>query len=169
MLALIDSGANGIGIGGKRFDLGTGMGEFGLVGFAALEAGEFFIFEAVGLRGGELDFVFDGFRLRRRLDGVELGAKASGLLAVFINLAFEAGTQRIFAGQGSGDLSRAVLCGGECSLGAGNLAGERAQFLAEAAALQFEVLQFHEIFNPLVHHVQEAYGIKRGWGKWGRD
>jgi hypothetical protein len=168
MLAFCDSGANGVGIGGKRFDPGAGIGELRLVGFAALEAGKFFVFEAVGLGGGKLDFVFNGFSLRGGLDGVELSAKAGSLFAVFVNFALQARAQRIFTRQRGGDFGRAILCGGERRLSAGNFARERAQLLVDTVPLHFEVLQFHESCNALVHHVQKAYGMERGWGKWGR-
>lgn len=167
MLVLSDAGANGVGVGGKRFDLGAGTGELGLMRFTALEAGEFLVFEAFGLGGGELDFVLDGFRLRRGLNRVELGAKTCSLFAMLIDFALEAGTQRILSCERGGDLCRVILCGGEGRFGAGDFAGERAQLLVEAATLQFEFLQFHEILNMLVHHVEKAYGMKRGGGNLG--
>ena len=60
---------------GRRLHLGSKLGERSFLSFRALKAGEFFVFEAVGFSGCELDFMLDGLGLFRRFNGVELGAK----------------------------------------------------------------------------------------------
>ncbi len=141
------------------FNLAAGLGEGGFLGFSAFETGEFLVFEAVGFAGLELDFVLDGRGLLGSLYGVELGAEAGGLLAVFCNLAFEAGAEGFLAAECGGGLGSLMLGGSECGSGLGELGGQSARLLSEAGPLQFDGLQFYEVFNQRLHPCQEGYGI----------
>lgn len=151
LLAARNTGADGFGVGSHRFHFSTGAGQRRLLLFAALQAGDFLGFKAVGLGRGKLDLVLDGFSLRGRLYGIDLGAEAGGLLAVLFNLAFQARAQRLLARKRGGDFSRAVLSGGQSGLSLRNFAGQDTHLFCDAGPLQFEVLQFHQIFNTLFH------------------
>ena len=74
-----------------------------------------------------MNLVLDGFGLRGRLYGVELGAEAGGLLAVACDLALEAGAERFLAAEGGGGFGSLALGCGESGLGLGELGGQGAQ------------------------------------------
>ena len=60
LLAQGDAGPNLVQGGGTVFNLGAGCGQCGLLGFSALQAGELFVFQAIGFGGFKGDFVLDG-------------------------------------------------------------------------------------------------------------
>ena len=124
LLAGGHAGADTFELGGQQFHLGAGLRERGFLGFSALQARIFFIFQAVGFGGFELDLVLDGCGLRGRGDGVELGAEAGGLLAVGVDLALQAGAQRVFAVERGRGLGGLALGGGERGLGLGDFRGQ---------------------------------------------
>jgi hypothetical protein len=100
---LVAEGGAGAGFfkgGGEGFDLGTSGGERGFLRLSALQAGELFIFEAIGFRGFEGDFVLDGVGLLGGFYRVELGAETSYLLAVGGDLAIETGAERLLVADG---------------------------------------------------------------------
>ncbi len=55
---------------GEALDLGAGRGACGFLGFRALEAGKFFVFQTAGFSVGESNFVLDGCCLLGSLYGV---------------------------------------------------------------------------------------------------
>jgi hypothetical protein len=95
--------------GGLDLDLAARLGEGGFVGFSTFEAGELLIFKAFGFAGLKLNLVLDGGGLLRSLNGVELGAEAGSLFAVFRDLTFEAGAERFLAAECVGGLGCPML------------------------------------------------------------
>ena len=63
----------------------------------ALQARVFVGFQAVGFCSRELNLVLDGSSLLGSRDGVDLDAEARGLLAMRVDIPFQAGTHRVFA------------------------------------------------------------------------
>lgn len=158
-LAVSNAGAGFLVSGRLDFNLAAGPGEGGLLGFSTFEAGELLVFEAFGLAGLEVNLVLDGGGLFRSLYGVELGAESGGLLAVFCNLALEAGAERFLAAECVGGLGCLVLGGSEGGTGLDELSGQCARLLSEAGSLQLDSLQFYEVLNQLLHPCQEGYVI----------
>lgn len=103
--------------------------------------------------------MLDGCSLFGSLYGIELGAETGGLLAVFRNVAFEAGAKRFFAGKRSGSLGCLMLGGSEGGSGLNELSRQSARLLSETRSLQLNSLQFYEVFNKLLHPCQEGYVI----------
>ena len=99
-LAKTDAFAGIVECGGKRLYLGAGGGQRGFLGFGAFQAGELFVFQALGLGLGKVEFVFDGVCLSGSCEGVLLGAITDDLLAVGADLAIEAAAERFFAAEG---------------------------------------------------------------------
>ncbi len=151
LLAIGDLRADSFEGLGLDLDLLARLGEGGLLRFGPLQACVFLVFEAVSLGVSELQFVLDSRSLLRGLDGVELGAEARCLLPMVTDLAIEARTKRFFAVQGRRGFGRDAFGGGERSLGARDFVGQRAQFLSEAGAAEFDGLQLYEILNEFLH------------------
>ena len=84
------------------FNVRPGLRQRGFVGVGALQACELIIFQALDLRLGEGEFVLQGFCLRWGRNGIALGAKALGTLAMLRDIAFQAGADGFFAGKGVG-------------------------------------------------------------------
>jgi len=137
--------------GGKRFDLRSRGGESRFLRFRALQAGELLIFKALGFRGREGDFVFDGFSLCRGLHGIKLGAEARRLLSMSGNFAIEAGAEGLFAIEQIGSDCRLTLGGFKRSFGLGSFARQTPQSERNATTLQIHCLQLYEIFNLRLH------------------
>ena len=135
LLAGGHAGADAIHLGGKQLHLGAGLGQRGFLRLGALQAGVFLIFQALGFGGFELDLVLDGRGLLGSGHGVELGAESGGLLAVGVDLALQAGAQRVFAAERGRGVGGLALGGGERGLGLGDFRGQRAQLLVEAGAV----------------------------------
>lgn len=95
--------------GVEKLDLAARLGEGGFVAVGALHALELFVFEALDFLFGEADFVLDGLGLGGGGDGIELGAVASGLLAVRGDIALEAGAEGFFAIQRGGGVGGGPL------------------------------------------------------------
>jgi hypothetical protein len=151
---LLAEGNAGSGIvedDGLGFNLGAGGGERGFLGFSALEAGKFFILEAIGLRGFKGNFVLDGVGLLWSFHGVELRAEAGGLLAMGGDFAIETGAERLLAGESGRGFGGLALSGGQCGFGLGDLRRKRAQGESETGTLQVDTLQLYEIFNLRFH------------------
>jgi hypothetical protein len=151
LLASADMNACGFKSFRKGFNLGARLRENGFLSFGAIEAGEFLVFQPVGFRSRELNLVFDGRGLLRGLDGIELSAEALGLLAVSVDLAFQAGAERFFPAQCPGGFGRLALGGSKSSLRLGDFSGQSAHLVVEAGAVQFDGLQLYEAFNQRLH------------------
>ncbi len=132
---------------GKNFNLGAGLGEQNFLRLSALEACELFIFEAIGLGGGELNLVFDGGCLFRSLDGVKLRAEVRSLLSTGGDFAVETDAQGLLSAEGLGGLSGSSLTGGKSSVGLSELSGQSARFLSDAIAVQLYSLEFYEVLS----------------------
>ena len=150
-LTLGGTGADFIERSGQQLHLGTGGAKRSFLSLSTFQAGELFIFQALGLAGDELDFVLDGDGLFGGLDHVKLGAETGGLLAEAGNLALQAGAQRLFVAERIGCCSGLALGGGQRGLSLGSLRGEGAQSGGEASPLQVDDLQLYEIFNMRLH------------------
>lgn len=159
LLAEADACAGLVERGRHGFNLNACLGQDGFLGFGALEAGEFFILEAICLRGFKCDLVLDGGSLFGSLYRVELGFKAGAFLAMLCDLALEPSTQRFLATERAGSFSGDVLGGPECGLSVGELSRKRTHLIGEAHVLKFDGLKLYEIFNELLHLCQEGYGI----------
>ena len=59
LLPVGDASANFVQGDGQVFNLGAGCGERGLLGFRAFEAGELFVFQALGFGGYKGDLMLD--------------------------------------------------------------------------------------------------------------
>jgi hypothetical protein len=137
--------------GGERFNQGAGGGERGFLGFSALEACKFLIFEAVSFGGLEGNFVLDGVCLLRGLHRVELHAETLHFLAVSSDFAVKAGSERLLAGDGRGGFGGLALGGSESGLSLGDFSGKGAESKGETGALQVDALQSYEIFDFRMH------------------
>jgi len=167
LLAECHAGAGLVEGRGKGFNLGSGCGKSGFLGLSALQAGDFFVFKAIGFRRDKADFVLDGFSLRGSGDGVELDFEACSLLAVSRNLALQPRAQRFLAVERIGGLGGLALGVGQRGFSLDNFDGQGAYGQREAGALQIHCLQLYEVFNVCLHPCQEVYGIYRLLRKWG--
>ncbi len=100
-------------------------------------------------------------------DGVLLGAIAGGFFAVGVNLAIEAGAERVLAAEDVGGLCRLTLGRGQRGLGLGDFRRQNARGLGKPGTFQFHRLQLYEVFNVLLHPCIEVYGIYHPLRKWG--
>ena len=100
LLAFCCADARFVECAGEGFHLRARFGESSFRSFGTLKAREFFVFEAIGFRGFESDFMLDCRSLLGSLDDVKLGAEANSLLAVRGDLAIETGAERFFSCEG---------------------------------------------------------------------
>jgi len=151
LLARVYADADAVELGGQQFHFSAGLGERGLLGLSALQALVLIVFQALGLRRGELNFVFDRSRLRRSSDGVELNPEARGFLAVRVDLALQAGAQGVFATERRRSLGRLAFDSCERGLPLGDFSRQRAQFLVAPGSVVFNQLELYEVFNQRLH------------------
>lgn len=148
--------ANGFKRGGEQLNLGAGLCQRRLKSLRALQAGQLLVLKAVGLRGAELDFVFDGLSLGRSGDRVGLRAQTTDFFAMGVDLALKAGTKGLLASESGGGIGRLALHGGEIGMGLGHFSRQGACFLGQACALQLEGLKFYQIFDERLHPCNES-------------
>jgi len=74
--------------------------------------------------------------------------------------AFWRWAQGLLAAERIGGRGGLPLCRGQRRLGLGGLPWQGSQSKIEAGALQIQALQFHEVFNLLLHSCYEVYGIR---------
>lgn len=155
LLAVADALAGNLESAGHALDVCAGGGERSFMLIGALEACQLLAFETIDFGLGERDLVLHGFSLRRGGNGVELRAVAGGLVAMRLDVAFEAGAQGLFARQrvreGGGELLSLV----EGGFGLGDFSGERPGGLRKAGALEFDGLQLDQIGNERQHDWKE--------------
>jgi hypothetical protein len=131
----------------KSLHLGSGRGEHSLLGFAALQAGEFVPFEPFNLSLGKFQFMLDRLSLGRSRYGVKLGANTRCFLPVAIDVALKASAQGIFPCESVGGAGRVALCGGQGCFCLGDFCRQGACRLSHSGAFQFHALQLHQVFN----------------------
>ena len=146
-----DGGADGLKRGGEESRLFVGLGEFGVFGFGAFEAGKGLVVQAVYFGAGELEFVLDGCGLFSSGDAVELFAKARDLFAVGGDLDCQFGAQGVLFDEGGGGRRGKLLSGLEGGIGAGDLCGQSAHLFVETDAIQLQRLESYKVLNTFLH------------------